>query len=198
MIFNGIDACNTWECINSFSGWVAGFGSLIIGGIALWLSVRDRYLQFSGKFTAGSIVSGAEHLNQEVYILEFVNIGVRPATVTSFKFWVPAVKKIKGAWLITFPQLDRRVSALCSDLPKKITHGDSGNIFFTEDFFRLFEQRESFLYPQNRLLARLRIQFFQIYLSTSIGQLIRIPIDRKTRKLLWKEYKSLHLQDPSA
>ncbi|HHX8330657.1 TPA: hypothetical protein ACVOYW_004448 [Vibrio alginolyticus] len=72
-----METCNTWECFNSFASWLSAIGTLLVSGIALWLSVRDRFIRMSNRFSLGVLANGGE-LNMKVFVLEFTNIGVRP------------------------------------------------------------------------------------------------------------------------
>ncbi|EGQ9468953.1 hypothetical protein C4H03_RS23210 [Vibrio parahaemolyticus] len=181
-----MEECNTWECVNSFSYWLSAIGTLLVSGIALWLSVRDRFIRMSNRFSIGALLNGAG-LDMNVYVLEFTNIGVRPVTVTNYKWRIPFNGSRKSS-LITFPQLDDRVAPYCSKLPIELTDGKSGNIFHTEDFFTNRDDPKAFLYPENKLIAFLRIHLFRVYICTSVGDDISVKIDRSLRRKLWKEY----------
>ncbi len=178
--------CTTWECFNSFANWISAIGTIVISGIALWLSVRDRFVRMSNRFSWG-IISNHTDGNVNVYILSFTNIGQRPITVTNYKWKIPFSGKHRS-YVVTMPQLDRRVSRFCTKMPVELFDGHSGNIFHTEDFFINIDNPDTFLYSKNKLLAFVRIKFFKIFICTSIGKNISVRIDRSVRKALWKEY----------
>jgi hypothetical protein len=183
--------CDTWNCINSFALWISAIGTVSVSALALWLSIRDRYIRMSNRFSLGLTVGEDPMvLNKKVYVLEFTNIGVRPVTVTNYKWKVPFTKN--GKFSITFPQIDPRVTALCSKLPMELTDGKSGRIFHTEDFFSEMDKPQEFMYPRSKLLAFIKIWFFRMYISTTIGEDIPVKVDRAVRKSLWKEYREIH------
>jgi hypothetical protein len=181
-----METCNTWECINSFASWLSAIGTLLVSGIALWLSVRDRFIRMSNRFSLGVLADGRAN-NMNVFILGFTNIGVRPVTVTNYKWRIPFHGTRKSS-TITFPQLDPRVAAYCSKFPLELTDGKGGNLFHTDDFFINRDDPESFLYPKNKLKAFIRIYFFKIYICTSVGDDISVRVDRNVRSRLWNEY----------
>ena len=52
-----LDPCPTWECVNSFAAWLAAIGTILITGLALWLSVRDRRINLRSAMTLGLLPS---------------------------------------------------------------------------------------------------------------------------------------------
>ncbi|EIA1794438.1 hypothetical protein [Vibrio harveyi] len=181
-----METCNTWECFNSFASWLSAIGTLLVSGIALWLSVRDRFIRMSNRFSLGVLANGGE-LNMKVFVLEFTNIGVRPVTVTNYKWRIPLNGSRKSS-VITFPQQDPRVAAYCSKFPMELTDGKGGNLFHTDDFFLNRDEPEKFLYPKSKFKAFVRIYFFKIFICTSVGEDISVKVDRNLRKRLWHEY----------
>mgnify|MGYP006278641043 CR=1 FL=1 len=181
-----MQTCETWECVNSFANWISAIGTVLISGIALWLTVKDRFLRMSNRFSWG-IIANPNRANMKVFILSFTNIGVRPITVTNYKWRIPFSGK-STTCLITMPQLDRRVSQFCTKMPVELSDGNSGSIYHTDDFFINMDNQDNFLYPENKLLAFIRIKFFKMYISTSIGKDIPVKVDRNVRKMLWNEY----------
>ncbi len=129
-------------------------------------------------------------IDQPVYILSFTNIGKRSITVTNYEWNIPASGKRRR--FITFPQMDRPVSHLCTKLPVELTDGKSGHIFHVESFFRNIDKPEEFLYPKNSLSGWFKIHFFKMFISTSIGKKIKVKIHRRVRQSLWKEYRNIH------
>lgn len=186
-----MEPCNTWNCINSFALWISAIGTVSVSALALWLSIRDKYIRMSNRFSLG-LIGGEDPmvLNRKVFVLEFTNIGVRPVTVTNYKWKIPLTNN-KG-FSVTFPQMDHRVTALCTKLPIELTDGKSGQLFHTNDFFSGINKPEEFMYPRRKLLAFIKIWFFRIYISTSIGMDIPVKVDRAVRKSLWKEYREIH------
>lgn len=179
--------CETWECINSFANWISAIGTVAISGIALWLSVRDRFVRMSNRFSWG-VIANPLGGNMNVFILSFTNIGSRPVTVTNYKWRIPFSGK-HTAYIVTMPQLDRRVAPYCTKMPAELSDGNSGNVFHTDDFFVNMDNPDNFLYPKEKWLAFVRIHFFKVFISTSLGKEIPVSIDRNVRKMLWNEYR---------
>ena len=182
-----IQSCETWECINSFANWLSAFGTILISGIALWLSVQDRRIYISANLSIG-LIPGNDPLviNRRVYILEFTNIGYRPVTISSHYWYLP-FRKGKS---FLMPNLDNRVSRLCSTMPLELTDGKTGHIFYPADFFSILDEPHELLFHKNIFVAWLRINFFKIKLSTSVGKHINVKVSKQVRKSLWKTYRA--------
>ena len=182
-----IEACNTWDCINSFSNWLSAFGTILISGIALWLSVKERRILISSKLSFGLISGDTPNLlDRKVFILEFTNTGYRPATIISHYWHFP----FKQEKIFLWPELDSRVANISTKLPIEITDGKSGKIFYPDDFFKLLDNPEKFLFHQSKIVALLRIYLFRVSLSTSVSKNIKVKISRSVRKILWDQYRS--------
>ena len=75
-----MQACETWECVNILGNLISAIGTVVLSGIALWLSDRDRFIRMSNRLSWGVIAPyNGENIN--VFILSFTNIGARPVTV---------------------------------------------------------------------------------------------------------------------
>lgn len=188
-MFESIPSCSDWQCINSFAPWISAIGTFAVSGIALWLSLRDRYIRLKADFSIG-LVGGDDPLliDRKVYILSFANIGSRNVTVTNYEWRVPFQRER----VITFPFMDLKVAHLCSKFPIELTDGQSGNIFHADYFFRNMNDPERFVYPRNPILAYMRIHFFKMYINTSVGKKVKVNIYKAVRKSLWKEYRSIY------
>jgi hypothetical protein len=184
--------CTNWECINSFSNWISALGTIFISSLALWLSVKDRLIRVRAYLDVG-LVPGNDHLilDRRVFILSFTNIGPRPVTVTNHSWFFPFSK----GYIALFPQMDERVSRLCTQLPIELTDGKSGHIFYPNDFFLLLEEPERVFLIKHRFLAWIRIHFFAVKLSTSIGKHVRVVVKPSVRKELWRQYEEYGKQE---
>ena len=185
-----MEACNTWQCINSFAPWLSAFGMIIISGLALWLSIRDKYIRVRAKYSGGFIPSyDKTKLDTYVYVLDFVNNGARDVQVTNFEWhWknFPLLKKQRSN---IQPYLDERVKRFCSKFPMRLTDGESAQLFFASDFIEVLDTPENFLFPVNNLNAFFRIFTSEIYLCTSIGKKIKVKMLSGMRREIWKRYK---------
>lgn len=180
-----METCNSWECINSFASWLSAIGTILISGMALWLSIRDRFIRMSNNFSLGKLENN-NGLKVKGYILEFTNIGIRPVMVTNYKWYIPLSNK-KQKYAFTDCYLNSTLTQYFSKLPIELTDGQSGRIFMDENFFIKRESLQSFLYPKSKVKAFIRIHFFKIFICTSINN-ISVQISRDLRKHLWHEY----------
>lgn len=181
---------DTWLFINSFAPWLSAIGTVVISGVALWLSVRDRKVQLRATLSSGVIpLDNPRILNFMVYTLSCVNVGPRQVSVTNYHWRYrkyPFTEKL-NFW--TFPYLDSRVSHMCSKLPKQLSDGEQVLIFHPSDFFAKLEKRGEFLFADDALAALYRIMTFTVYVDTSVGKPIKVKVGWKWRRNLWWEYK---------
>lgn len=184
-----VSPCDTWECINSFANWLAALGTIAAVIVALWLSVRDRTINLRASFDIGvTSFDNPTKLDQQVFILSFTNFGPRTVHVENFSLTLPFKKGV----VLLFPQMDLRVSHLCTKLPAELLDGKSGNIFFPVNFFNVLEKPELVLFPKNKIIAWLRINYFKIQLATSVGKSIKVKINKRAREKLWDLYCRFH------
>lgn len=190
-LFTNLDACTTWECINSFASWLAAIGTIIISGLALWLSWRDNLIRVKASFDYG-LLPGEDPrvLDREMYVLEFTNIGRRTVSLTNYEWrirrwsWVWKYKR----W-ITFPYLDSEIGHLCSKFPVELHDGKAGHIFHKASFFNELEVKDNYhLFARSKAIAFIRIFDFQIVLKTTTGKEIRVYIPVRVRKNIWHRY----------
>lgn len=187
-----ISDCTTWECFNSFASWLSAIGTILISGLALWLSVRDRLINLQADLDVG-LVPGSDPsiLNKRVFILSFTNAGPRPVTITNH-FW--KLPFSHDQMIMLFPHLDPTVGHLCSRLPIELTDGKGGYAFYPIDFFQSrIEKPQEVFFPKNKVKAWLRIHFFSLKVGTSIGKRIKVKIKPAVRATLWKQYNETYL-----
>jgi hypothetical protein len=174
--------------VNSFANWLSAVGTLLISGIALWLSIRDRLINMQAELNIGLIPgTNPTILDQQVYILSFTNIGVRPVMVTNHHWSLPFVKGIS----ILMPQMDSQLGPFCSKLPIELTDGKEGHIFYAVNFFSKLDKPEEFLFHKNCLVAWIRIHFFRVLIATTTGKRINVAVKLAVRKKLWRTYKAV-------
>ncbi|MGY0800152.1 hypothetical protein ACW7G0_14010 [Lysobacter sp. A286] len=136
-----IESCTTWECVNSFANWLAAIGTILITGLALWLSVRDRRVNLKAALTLGLLPSSnPDILDRAVFVLSFANVGPRPVTVTNHCWVLPLVKGI----VFLQPYRDARVASLCSKLPMELTAGKRATPSIQTTFFYCWMTQTSF------------------------------------------------------
>lgn len=182
-----ITSCSTWECINSFANWLSALGTILITGLALWLSVKDRMVNIKANLTLG-LTSGTKSdvLDRRVYLLSFINVGARPVTVTNHYWVLPFVKGI----VVFMPHMDRSLGWLCSKLPIELTDGKEGHAFYADNFFSVLNHPKDFLFHQNRLTAWWRIHFFRVIVDTTVGKRVKVKVAWNVRRRLWYSYKT--------
>ena len=181
-----VTSCTTWECINSFANWLAALGTILITGLALWLSVRDRMINVRANLSLGLVPgSNPSVLDSQVYVLSFTNVGPRPVTVTNHCWFLPFKKGV----VYLMPQMDRGLGRLCSTLPIELTDGKEGHAFYSDDFFSKLDEPEKFLFHKNRVVAWWRISFFRVRISTTIGKRLKVTVARPVRRRLWRIYR---------
>jgi hypothetical protein len=180
-----LPSCTTWECVNSFANWLSAFGMILISGLALRLSIRDRMINMRAELNTG-LIPGPDPtiLNRQVYILSFTNTGPRPITATNHCWSLPFVKGI----IFMMPHLDRQLGPLCSKLPLELTDGKEGHIFYAADFHTRLEKTERFLCHKNRFIAWIRIRFFRVRITTTTGKRIKVVVKPAVRRKLWRVY----------
>lgn len=187
-----ISECSTWECINSFSEWVSAFGTILISGTALWLSFKDRMIHMQASFNSGIIPGDNPHiLNQYVYILSGVNLGLRNITITNYHWKYRKQPFSQVQKTITFPYMDKKLSYLCSKLPCSLSDDQEVHIFHPKNFFSELDNTHDFIFSNNRYLAFYRIFTFNIFFDTSIGKPIKAKISFRVRKSIWSQYKNI-------
>ena len=183
-----ISPCTTWECINSFSNWISAVGTVAATFLALWLSVRDRRINLITQLSIGLVPSSNPAiLDQQVLALEFTNGGPRTITVTSHAWRLPFIKTV----VFMFPHLDTTLSHLSSKLPLELNDGKSGHIFYAIDHFAKLDDPGAVLFHNNRFVAWLRINFFRLYINTSVGKKVKVRVRRDVRRALWRQYSAV-------
>lgn len=192
-MFSELSGCSTWECINSFASWVSALGTILISGLALWLSWKDRLIRIQAIFDYGLIPGdNPSVLNREVYILSFTNIGHRTAIVTNYEWKIRSLPRIwKFYRCITFPHLEPSLQYLTTKFPLELTTGKEGHIFHKSTFLEELEEREKHLYTSSNWLAFYRIFTFKLVLKTTVGKTIYAKIPFRVRKQIWKKYKKI-------
>ena len=180
-----IEHCTTSECVNSFASWLSAIGTILITGLALWLSVRDRRIHLKSNLTLGLLPSiTSDRIDRAVFVLSFTNVGPRPVTVTNHCWVIPRQKGI----VFFQPYLDPNTGGLCSKLPLELTDGKEGHAFYPDSFFLDLDNPEKFLFHKKRHIAWLRIYFFKIRIVTTTGVRPYVKIARAVRTRLWHQY----------
>ncbi|OHU90551.1 hypothetical protein BET10_05100 [Pseudoalteromonas amylolytica] len=185
-----MEACNTWQCFNSFAPWLSAFGAILISGLALWLSVLDKFIRLKANYS-GCIIPSYDpmRLDTYAYVLDLVNVGTREVQVTNFEWHWKHAPFLRRQRTVIQPYLDERVTRLCSKLPMRLSDGDTARINFASDFIEKLDSPERFLFPANTMKAFFRIFTSEIYLCTSVGRKIKVQMKAGMRREIWSRYK---------
>jgi len=188
-----LSSCATWECINSFAPWFAAFGTVLVSGIALWLSWKDRLIQVNARFSYGLIPSAdPDVLDREVYILEFINVGSRTVTITNYEWRIfSSFNLFRRIRYFTFPHRDAELGSLCSMFPVELSDGKQGQVFHKIEFFEELEHSDDHLFSQTPSIAFFRIFTFTMILSTTVGKKVKVTIPFDVRVNIWQRYLSM-------
>ena len=180
--------CNSWQCINSFAPWLSALGTILTSSLALWLSVKDRRVNISAVLNVGLIPSKVETLlDRQVFILTYTNIGYRKVTVTNHCWTFPLIKGI----IFFNPNMDREIGSLCPQSSQELEDGQQAHVFYRYQFFLELDKPEDMLFPESKILAWLRINYFKVYIRTTVGRSVRVKIKPAVRRELWNQYISL-------
>lgn len=194
-----MESCNTWQCINSFAPWVSAFGTILISGVALWLSVRDKFIRLKASYS-GSLIPSYHPmiLDTYAYVLDFVNVGAREVQVTNFEWHWKHAPFFKKQRTMIQPYLDIRVSKLCSKFPMRLTDGEVARLYFAADFIEQLDSPDRFLFPASKIKAFFRIFTSEIYLCTSVGRKLKVKMKTGMRREIWRRYKEYNKSVHSA
>jgi hypothetical protein len=185
-----IESCNTWQCINSFGIWISAFGTILISGVSLWLSIKDKLVQLDVRFGVADFPIDDPRIAQRwAYSIDFVNLGPRPVTVTSLEWRLRSHPLGRPRRLFISPYGETGLQGFCTKLPCEITDGKKGEIFYGIDTFKSIENSCDFLFADNYILAFYRISTFQVFICTSIGKKVRAKTNRGIRRYIWRQYK---------
>ena len=187
-----MDSCNTWQCVNSFAPWISALGTTAISGLALWLSVRDKIIRLDSRLSIAQIAGkDPKILDRWAYMISFINVGARPVTINNFEWRLKSYPFGRLQIKVTFPHMDQRFSLLCTKLPAKLTDGEQGQVLHPINFFKSIDKSADFLFAENAVIAFYRINTFNIFITTSVGETKKVKIARGIRNEIWKQYKGI-------
>ena len=187
-----IESCTTWQCINSFAPWVSALGTILISGVSLWLSVKDKLIRLKAQFNTVDFPIDDPIINKRwAYSIIFTNLGARPVTITKYEwhFRLHPFGKKKRLWINPYgnPNFD----SFSTKLPYQLTDGKSGQIFHDINIFRTLENGSDFLFAENPLIAFYRIATFNTFICTSIDKKVKAEINKGLRHQIWKQYRGI-------
>ena len=193
-LFNEIKPCVDWNCVNSFALWISAVGMVTISAMSLWLAIKDKLISVDGIFRLGIIPSDINNrnlLDRNVFILSFVNIGRRKVKIDNFKMCIK-VGLFKNNYLLMFPQLEESLMFFNTQFPIRLDEMENKSIFFDESFFiNIKDKHKNPIFDGIFVFVWYKIHTAYFLLDTSIGKLIKIKMDKESKKKLWKQYKNL-------
>ena len=165
----------TWEFINSFSSWVAAFGTVGAVIVSLLLARRDKTVRI--EVTAGlrlSVIPGTQPPYPELLCISITNIGHREAQITSIGWKIGYFKKQCMVQTI----INNGISSI---LPVRLKDGEQATYYIPlNNETRWLENfRNDFLQKYPRLMAR----SIKVLASTTIGKTYEAKIEDGLR---WK------------
>lgn len=165
----------TWEFINSFSSWIAAFGTVAAVVVSLFLARRDKTVRL--ELTAGfrlSVIPGSLPPYSELVYISITNIGHREAQITNIGWKLGIFKK---------EQMIQTVinDGASSPLPVRLKDGEQAQylIPLNEQTMWLESFRSEFLSQ----FPKLRSMTIKVWATTTIGKTFESKIEKGLR---WK------------
>ncbi|MCL1066888.1 hypothetical protein L2735_08725 [Shewanella olleyana] len=188
-----LEACTTWECVNSFAAWFAAIATIIISSLALWLSVKDRMVRLEATFWNSLVAYNNPTIPDTwFYALTCVNLGYRPVTITNYHwklFQFPFTKKTK---IVTNGHKFIEAAQLSTKLPADLADGKQAVFYLPSTFFEQLDRSDEFIFCRsNKLLAFWRIYTFNVYVDTSVSKVIKAKMSLKMRRNIWSKYLNI-------
>lgn len=191
-LFSNLKPCDTWNCINSFALWISAIGMVFISSVSLWLSVKDKLVRIKGEFGTGLIpsdlINNSLTLDRKVYILKYVNIGIRKVKINSIKICVKNIFSSSSYFAIN-PQLEKSLESLNKQFPILLDEMEDNNLIFDINYF--INLNNNPLFHKNKIITWCKINTTYLILVTSIGIEIKIKFNKDAKKYLWEQYIKL-------
>lgn len=175
---------------------ISAIGTLIVGCIALWLTIRDSKLRIKANFSSSILpsITKPNTLDRYAYTINITNIGKREAIINPGMLW--------HAYLLSSDKCILDVSYMYNEFkefnPKSkddfcLSDGRNISIFYPPDIFSTMEvngELNKFIFRKSKLMTYFCIYTFRAYIKTSIDKKIGIKASFKFRNNLRKQYLS--------
>jgi hypothetical protein len=177
-----LNGCSTWECVNSFSNWISAIGTILISGIALWLSLRDRVTRIEVDLDWATFPT----LNRDAYIINIVNVGARPATITTFT-WTFRNIFLKKKRLLMDIYSDNDFNNICAKFPCEITFGKQAPIVIGTN--RFITIPPPIFFEESKIKTWFKIRTLHAVVQTTVGKNFKSKVNKGFRRKIWSDYK---------
>jgi hypothetical protein len=189
--------CQSWECINSFSSWIAAVGTVATLAWAIWIATSDRrprikiltYQMMKGTpvvksdSRATTVSSDSFH---PFYVGEITNIGQCPVTLKSCGWLVPLRP---GRKLLTKSDtsLVDFVKEQSTKLPCILKYGEQATFIF--DPWTLPGSDHQPHGSRWKFIAWVRARYCRFQVTTSVGKRFTVRANSLIRSHVWNLYK---------
>ncbi|KTD40831.1 hypothetical protein [Legionella parisiensis] len=175
---------------------ISAIGTLIVGCIALWLTISDSKLRIKAKFS-NYILPSEENpsiLNRFAYTINITNIGKRAAIINPSILWhVHILSRQKYIIDVSYMYNEYAKFNPRTNDDFYLDDGRSVNIYHAPDIFRTMKingEPDKFIFRKNKVMTYFCIYTFRAYIKTSLDKKIKIKAGLKFRNSLRKQYLS--------
>jgi len=164
----------TWEFINTFSGWLSALGTLLAVVISLYLARRDRMIRLHVSVGLRQLVVPGQGSFTDLVTINIVNRGYRAVTVTGIEWHIGFFRRVN------FVQVPPS-NSISAKLPIKLSDGDEAALRFSlPEFSRGVESIVKALV--NRRMRSVAIRSIRAGVSTSSGNAFLTRLELPLRK----------------
>ncbi|MGF6738356.1 hypothetical protein [Paraburkholderia atlantica] len=176
--FLGLDK-EHWDFINSFSNWIAAFGTVGAVGVSLWLALRSERVKLK-VWAMNVVVTGTPELSRYVAI-SATNIGRRAARVVSIGWAYRDTPDGKRQHLY---QTTARGDGMSSLIPVTLADSEQASWYVP---LSLWLDNLPKLEPKD---WRHMVDTFRLQVFTSIGQTFEVPIGDDLKKRMREVFEA--------
>ncbi|WP_238105812.1 hypothetical protein, partial [Vibrio cincinnatiensis] len=185
-MFENIEVCSTWQCVNSFSSWFSAIVSPIIAFLSLYISFKAYMyakekdkpkVEIDMNYCFVSVPSGKGF----ALALNVKNIGLRQVTISSYG-WRYTLPRSLPVSIATF-HMQNEINALSTPLPVKLEGGEKAVFLNKYDVL----SSGGFLNEHNKLLAWLAVQRMKVRIDCTTFE-YETPLPKPQKRDLWRAY----------
>lgn len=169
-----------WIFINSFSNWVAAFGTVAAVIVALYLARQDKKINLLVKASQGNMVGNGKNI--DCIWVEATNIRHRPATIALLYWKTGIIRRQDFVWIPP-------VNPLSHGLPVKLQDGQQATWMLPVDEFLKANLQELQKFLGGRFL---KWQLFTTFICArcSTGDVFKSRIGKSMRRFLSAHLKT--------
>ncbi|MFZ3441267.1 hypothetical protein L2D37_26460 [Vibrio harveyi] len=185
-MFDNIEVCSTWQCVNSFSSWFSAIVSPIIAFLSLYISFKAyTYAKEKDKpkidvdmnYCFVNVSSG----DGLALALNVKNTGLRKVTINSYA-WKYKLPRSLPISISTF-HMQNELNSLSTSLPAKLEEGEKAVFLNKYDVL----SSAGFLNNHNKFMAWLAVQRMKVQIDCTTFE-YEIPLPRPQKQDLWRAY----------